>query len=149
MGSGASTDVGALVGALKNPDVPNDKRLKALKRLGELANNKDEAYKICLASDELGLLKELASLLAKEREPGGDAEAVVQACEICRSLSLSGAAMLNLVSPSNDLLPILVKISGAGLGEVIFFVLHFISSHSLISCPHHFIGQRSMHCSVD
>jgi hypothetical protein len=131
MGSGVSTEVGALVGALKNPEVTNEERLRALERLCELAENKDEAYKIGLASDELGLLKELASLLAKESEPGGDAQAVLLACRICWYLSRSDAGRLNLVSPSNDLLPVLVNISGAGLGEVICFVLHFISSSHL------------------
>ena len=131
MGSGVSTEVGALVGALKNPAVTNEERLRALERLCELADDEDEAYKTGLASDELGLLKELAALLAKEREPGGDAQAVLLACRICWYLARSGAAALNLVSPSINLLPILVNIAGAGLGEVIFFC----SAPYLISLP--------------
>jgi hypothetical protein len=131
MGSGVSTEVGALVGALKNPEVPNEERLRALERLCELADNMDEAYKIGLASDELGLLKELAALLAKEREPGGDAQAVLLASRICWYLSRSYAAKLNLASPSINLLPILVSLAGAGLGEVIFFC----SAPYLISLP--------------
>lgn len=155
MGSGVSTetgaDFGALVDAVKNPDVPKEERLRALKRLEELTNSNDEAYKVDLARDEVGLLKELASLLAKEREPGGDSEAVLHACRICWYMSRSGAAGLNLVSPSNNLLPVLVTIAGAGLGEVYDYCFCFrvppcfVISISLpnLTFSSFFLGERS------
>jgi hypothetical protein len=116
MGSGVSTEVSALMGTVKNSK--GEDRLEALTRLGELAEDDDEAYKIGLASDELGLVKELASLIAKEREPGGDAQALKLAFVMCANISMNEAAKLKLVSPANNLLPILVKIVGAGGSQV-------------------------------
>jgi hypothetical protein len=149
MGSGVSMEVSVtmrrLVGYLKNPFITKEDRQQALERLCELGFNDSEAYKVGLASDELGLLKVLASLLAKALEPGGDAQAILLASRICWSLSGIDEVKLNLVSPTNNLLPPLVRIAGAGMGEVQLFCSAPDLRNSTLIPPHFLSFSRPPH----